>query len=377
MKSIILFGFFNSNNIGDRVISEIICRNLSSQFKVTCCSNEGDFVLYNKYVNEKLNLYEKIKHRICLCCGRLYKSPKYKAFIKTYKEALKHSSAIIFGGGNLLMDYSEKTLSFAKYNEYMTLANECGKKCYAISIGIGPFATAKQRKMAIRTLNKCRYVSFRDKSSYDLFINNGGEKKIAHISMDPVFTLPYVKKKVKTCDTIAVNIVNPYWYGSVYTGKVLNDYVRLIKQLSKKYPSMRIALFSTELNDMAGVKYVYSETCSRTNVFMERTEELDELKSLYDRSRVVIGTRMHSLIIAYSCKVPVVGLSWSEKVSSFFEIIDQPTRCIKLNDLGEKMGDVFRMIEDENVIWNFEHRVTKAKQLLLRDVKEIETNATD
>lgn len=377
MDTIVLFSFFNSNNVGDKAISEIFLQNLSKQYRVVCCSMEGNFHIHHKYVSEKLSIVQKIKRKVYIYAKRPYQSPRYKQFIKEYNEQLENASAIVLGGGNLLMDYSAKTASYTKIDEYIRLATQKGKQCFAFSIGIGPFATEEQLKKAIDTLNACKYISFRDEQSYQLFIDNGGKKDIAHIGMDPVFTLGYDNSNKKTRDAIAVNIVKPYWFGEKYQEKVLGDYTHLVKQLAVENPEKRIVLFTTELNDVEGMEQVYKASSYLKNVYTAQMLTVNELKELYDGSEIVIGARMHSLIIAYACRVPVVGLAWTKKVNSFFDIIHKPKRCLELKDLGDCVDKICGIIQEDDTVWDFESTIEKAHHLLQCDLEEINKHAAN
>ncbi|MBR3953238.1 MAG: polysaccharide pyruvyl transferase family protein [Oscillospiraceae bacterium] len=370
MDTVILFSFFNSNNIGDKAISETFLKNLSEKFKVIRCSNEGDFNVYNKYVGENLGIFERVKRKLLILCGKNYFSPRYKKFMKQYEEYLKDCKAVVIGGGNILMDYSEKTNSHKKLNEYIKIANEKGRKCYALSVGIGPFATEKQLENAVKTLEGCEYVSFRDKASYDLFIKGGGNPEKAKISIDPVFTLPYDGTKRKSDNIIAVNIVKPSWYGESYQEKTIDDYSRFIGFLAKRYPEKDIVLFSTETNDNEGMNRVFDANKNEKNVSLRQIGSIDELRDFYSRCSLVIGARMHSLIIAYSCRIPVTGLSWTSKVSEFFRIIGKPHRYVDLKALGGSFEKICKISEAEED-WDFDLLIKKAEELLKKDLEEI------
>ena len=375
MDTIILFSFFNSNNIGDREISGYFMENLSEYYHVIPCSNEGDFDIHNKYVAEELTLIEKIKRKICRYTNVKYLTPRYKDFIEKYKGKLDSVNFIVLGGGNVLMDYSDKTNSFTKYKEYLTFAKEKNVKCYALSIGIGPFSNKNQLKGAVETLNLCDYISFRDKQSYELFVNNGGNSNICEISIDPVISKEYERKSA--CNRIAINVVNPSWYGKDYCTKVFAGYVSLIENIAKQYPEKNISIFTTELNDISCLKRIYEKCSNLTNLEIRETFSIDQLTALYKDSEFVIGARMHSLIIAYACHVPIVGLSWSEKVSGFFNIINKREYCFDIIDLQRKIDEICNIVFCNKDKWEFSQIIDFANNLLNRDMEEIKYRETN
>ncbi|MCB0900334.1 MAG: polysaccharide pyruvyl transferase family protein, partial [Actinobacteria bacterium] len=49
---------------------------------------------------------------------------------------------------------------------------------------------------------------------------------------------------------------------------------------------------------------------------------------------VVVASRMHALIVAFTQGVPVLGLSWQQKVRSLFDLLDRQGQCVSFVDLN-------------------------------------------
>ena len=371
MKRILLFSFFNSNNIGDRAISTIFRETFETEYEVVCCSNEGSFNICDKYTPEEILFGERIKRKILCVLKKRYKSPMYKRFLDEYKNKLDKCSCVVFGGGNLMMDYSKKTNSSYKIQDYVEIAKAYGCKCYAFSIGIGPFASNIQAKRAAETLNMFDYITFRDKKSYDLFVNNGGIKGIAGISIDPVFSLSSIDSSNCDRNVIALNVINPTWFGVDNAKNILNQYCRFVLDLSERFPNNTISLFCTELTDRKAQEYIYDYVSDRNNVTVVDIYDIKQLNKLYSCSKIVLGARMHSLIIAYGHRVPVIGLSWTDKVCEFFSIIDKPERCFNIFEMCENKDRIFDLIE-VNEEWDFEPLINKSICSLSRALEVIE-----
>ena len=99
--------------------------------------------------------------------------------------------------------------------------------------------------------------------------------------------------------------------------------------------------------------------------------DLFSLQNLYLSSSLVIGARMHSLIIAFASYVRVIGLSWSQNVDSFFDIIGHSESVVPIEQLGENISYILDLITKEEQ-WDFDVVRNKADLLLMRDMKEIE-----
>ena len=372
MKNIILFSFFNSNNIGDKAISDYFYRSLQSKYNVICCSNEGNFDINGSYESERLVFFEKVKRKICIALGIRYQSPLYKIFLKKYKSLLETADLVILGGGNLLMDYARKSSSYQKILDYVKVANKKNVSVYALSIGIGPFATNRQLEGAVDVLNMCDYVSFRDQSSYDLYVQNGGNSQRSVVSIDPVFALPQKTIENPVQDKgISINIIDPFWFGEKYREAVRSAYINFIKHLSDCYPSTNIFLFATEKSDVAFLNDICRIFEGNDKINEVLVSDLFSLQNLYLSSSLVIGARMHSLIIAFASYVRVIGLSWSQKVDSFFDIIGHSESVVPIEQLGENISYILDLITKEEQ-WDFDVVRNKADLLLMRDMKEIE-----
>ena len=84
----------------------------------------------------------------------------------------------------------------------------------------------------------------------------------------------------------------------------------------------------------------------------------------------VIGARMHSLIIAYSCRICVIGLSWTDKVLGFFKKIDKTDCCFDIHKMDECSDKICDIVNGQNKDWNFEEVLLRAKESLDSDFRQ-------
>jgi len=49
---------------------------------------------------------------------------------------------------------------------------------------------------------------------------------------------------------------------------------------------------------------------------------MEDLLRVYSKTKVVIGSRMHSMIIAMTQGIPVIGLCWQAKIKSLFDMLE-------------------------------------------------------
>jgi len=73
----------------------------------------------------------------------------------------------------------------------------------------------------------------------------------------------------------------------------------------------------------------------KENVFLLRGDySPKELRAFFRQMDLVIGMRMHSLVLASTMNVPVIGIALSPKFHSFFKLIGQSEYLMTLNNVN-------------------------------------------
>ena len=371
MQTVLLFSFFNSNNIGDKAIAATFDRMLSDRFNVVKCSNEGNFDIAGRYVEESHGFGQRVRHKLDQLLGRRYMTPRYRAFLEKYGREIAGVDAVVIGGGNIMMDYTDSSRSYLKYRDYVSTARKAGKPCYALSVGIGPFRTDSQASDAVAVLDSCEYVSFRDAGSYDLFIRYGGDESRASIGYDPVFLTEKAVRSPEN-DTIALNVIDPKWDGTSDRDLLATSYASLASALAREYGEKKIVLFSTEKNDSGMMDRVMEKAGAQPGVSALAPSTLDELLDLYSRCSLMIGARMHSMIIAFSQDVPFIGLSWSGKTADLLARTDPAGARFDVSDFGGRIGEIVALAgEKMRSPTDNSGFIASAREAVLRDIARI------
>jgi len=160
----ILISFFNSYNIGDVVISDMLYKLLSKKYKVDKFSYTGGPLVLNDTNNVSVNnsnIKGKLKliisnalYRIHL--GVIIKKYSYinlkKIYLEEFESKICKNDILVIGGGNMIFDINKYSRSGFKFLKFIELAKKYNKKVFAISIGIGPFATQKQELNAVNVM---------------------------------------------------------------------------------------------------------------------------------------------------------------------------------------------------------------------------------
>src|SRR5690554_4034607 len=228
MKAI-LISFFNSNNIGDQLISQELPKMISEGFDLKCLDfSENLIPKTNSDVPNKTNP----KRKLSLFRYLLYKI-KFNLKIKEYRRLVKKVDLVFIGGGNMLFSHDKYSKLIYKFDKFTKIAIKSRKKVWAISLGIAPFVSSIQEAKAVNLIANCDYISFRDPKSLSIY-NKYINKPQAYLSIDPVFFLDYKLLDISN-HGIGINIINNLLIEESIAEyeKVNNNYLKLIERVKK------------------------------------------------------------------------------------------------------------------------------------------------
>jgi len=259
------------------------------------------------------------------------------------QETLARAELLLLGGGNMIFDLDGWTRSSDRFGYFADTARRSGTPAFGISLGIGPFASARQHKDACRALDRCEWLTFRDRSSLELYLEHGHQP--AEIGVDPVLLMEQVSDRRATpSNMLAWNLVDPRLLGGVDdVGRrnILCVHALAIRELVSD--GCAVELFSTDRADEPFLEeletLVGSPACR-----VRPITGITTLLEFYLEVDIVVASRMHALIVAFTQGVPVLGLSWQQKVRAFFDLVDRPGQCRSFLDLD--LGTLHALIDE-------------------------------
>lgn len=339
--SLNLISRFNTNNIGDIVIANTLKRELSQFGNINCISLFGRPKFHQ-------NVETTIKYK---------KNRKSNSFLETILRniqkniflnwGIKKGSFVIIGGGNAMVDVKATTLSASRFIPYINAAKKKNCSLAAIDIGIGPFVNDKQKKMAIDILNQMKFISFRDEYSKKLYEDSNGTT-LNILSVDPAFFFMEKEnaKKLLLRRKIGINLLNRSLIenNEELVSKCLEGYWNLGNKLAELL-NADIFYYVTDETDIPFLEKI--ESCIQDErLHVKYIEGVHDLLQFYDEIDVVIGTRMHSIILAYSRHVPIVGLNWQNKVSDLFSLLECQDRLFTFDELNINFTSIISTIAE-------------------------------
>lgn len=353
MKAVVI-SYFKSSNIGDCILSKCLLEQFQNYFeceKVTYSLEPFEYTDINQIDEIKLNFAADIKSNILSFLKKIglnrlsenyYWHKKYlSSFDKSKIEyIISQCDIVIIGGGNMIFDLESGCLSAGRFKYFAKIAKKHKKPLLVSSIGIGPFVNDNQVNKAIQALNYADFISFRDKNSLSIFNKYGG--KNGFISSDPAFLFP--KKNIeKKKRFVGINIINP----SLLRMKnseieiITNRYIDLIQQL--KGHGNSVIVFTTEIRDF---KYA-NEIANKIGIDVQNIDSIKKLVDIYNEIFVIVGTRMHSMITAFTQEIPIIGLEWQPKIGELFKYLNITEFCQPI--LSFSIEKIHKQIEDIKV----------------------------
>jgi len=289
-----VIGYYGFGNLGDELLLSSFLQNMKE------IAPSAEINVYSKYPQDTKKTYN------------------VNAIPRNNFLAVKDYDILVFGGGGLIQNSTSiKSLMF--YLLHVVLAKFYRKKVVLLAQGIGPLSGRFAKIISRIIINMTDLITVRDESSKSLLKSIGVTKPI-EVTADLVFSLEF---PIEKNSSHAIGI-------SVRSANVASDKYRL--EISKfiKYlmgMSKSVVLLCLKEEDILEAKKINELLANQVDI-VSPMQVVNKMRSL----DVIIGMRLHSLILATMMKIPFVALSYDPKVASFAAMANQ--RYIDLKDLS-------------------------------------------
>jgi len=242
-----------------------------------------------------------------------------KVLYATMEEDIRRCTALLsVGGDNYSLDYGVPK-RFVHMNR---LAHNFGKPIVIWGASIGPFTTnpAFEKLIVSHLKNEVDLILVREKASRDYLGSLGISGNVERVG-DPAFLL-----KATPCPINRLGFELPEHFITFSTGAMMAKYVtggsgtrwalccrETIIALTKK-TGLPIVLVPHVEADHAFFQTIINGGGSTGNIhLLNRQLTAAEMKWVIGKSELLVGSRMHATIAAYSAGVPVLSLAYSIK----------------------------------------------------------------
>jgi polysaccharide pyruvyl transferase CsaB len=320
MKRILISGYYGFGNLGDEMILEAMVsdmRGLMPDIELIVLSGSP----------------EETAHRYSV------RSLRYDDYIGIFS-ALRGADLFISGGGGLIQDITSQR-SLLYYLGLIGLAELLRVPVMVYAQGIGPVNSALGRAAVKKALNRVSLISLRDSESKADLERMGVTEPSKVVVSDPALGLDGFRGRIKDKSGMSVGIAIREWKGAF-------EYKKVVALLCDKLiDEKRAEIFFVPFHqprDTAASQDVMRMMHNKRATLCEWKDRGD-ITSIFSQLDLLIGMRLHALILAALNGVPVVGISYDPKVDRFVESIGQKiageAQTLRVNQLEEAVREVY------------------------------------
>lgn len=364
-----IIGNYGNNNNGD----EAILLGLLTQLVHHLHINRDDIVVFSHNPEDTTKRYGVRAERL------LYKKNKRPSFFHTFKQywnVIRHIDVLIIGGGGLLMDMYKRDAPL--YGVLGILARYAGCRVVIYGVGAGPIQTTIGR-FFIRQLLKCACsISVRDDDSKHLLRRIGIKKPIDVIG-DPAFYVPISSPRQKSSDIrrVAVTAV-PYFshkYWPIYDQNKYSEYIQgMADSLDEliEHVDVDVTFFSTKFpQDVEVTRHIIErmQHVHRVKIVDDHLHPQDIIDICMDHD-IVIGTRLHSLILSVLSHTPIIGIGYHHKVFHFMKMIGEESYFLPISELQQKDRLLYAVREMQREWIDIQERICKRAEEMKKEASK-------
>ncbi len=349
MKRVFIFGYYGFHNIGDEAILEAIVeefREILPDVNITVLS-------YN--ASETSNRYQ-------------IAAVSRNRFWEVIK-SIKNANLVMSGGGSILQDVTSSR-SLMYYLGIIFLAKLMGKKVAFYGNGFGPILRPSNQWLVKHIINYVDLITVRDVESREV-MQQLGIKQPIHVTADAAFMLKTLNMDLseshRDLHSRKVAISVRQWKNKEQYVPILaacaDELVQKgyeIFMIPMQTPSDRIISEEIILQMQSPAKIINSKPTPK------------EMIGLIAGMDFVIGMRLHSLIFSTIACVPMIGLAYETKITSFLKMVEQPcagnVETLTLDDMMMTTSEFLENMDNYRAKishYNHELKMKSAKNTLL------------
>ena len=248
--------------------------------------------------------------------------------------AIRQSDLFLSGGGGLFQDVTGLG-SVPYYGALLWLAKRMGLPTMVFGQGLGPLRLSPNRFLLKQILKGTDAISVRDPDSYGMLQKMGLPAGQIHQCADPVLTLQpaHYSQVQQILSQEGVDLNRPVIGISIrpwptWFEKQLKAFTSVLAQFAARINAQLLLIpFQPEHDTWMCHEAAYSLR-TRPNSYVPPVHVLEgqygpiEMQGIIGQMDMIVGMRLHALIMAASQGVPAVGLVYDPKVRHFAESVN-------------------------------------------------------
>ncbi|MGI6678086.1 MAG: polysaccharide pyruvyl transferase CsaB [Dehalobacterium sp.] len=307
MKKVVLSGYYGFNNIGDEAVLIAIVQALKKEIPDV----EITVLSYDPPRTEKqLKVKAVNRWRLSQIIG-----------------AIKECDLFISGGGSLLQDVTGKK-SILYYLGIITIALWWKKPTMIYAQGIGPVQSSWARKLVGQVLNKMDLISVRDEASRADLSAMGVTRPPMYVTVDPVMGLergediPIMNKipLLNEDDRRMVGISLRQW-----PGLDLKECAKFADYLAEQ--GFKVVFLPFHFPEDISVCRDAAKLMQQENYLIKDNLTPMEMMHVVGKMDLVVGMRLHALIMSGAQGVPFLAIEYDPKVGRYANLMGTEPAC--------------------------------------------------
>ena len=294
---------------------------------------------------------------------------------------MRHTQLYINGGGSLMQDItSSRSLWFYLFTIWC--AKRLDNKVMMYGCGIGPVLHPSNRKLTALVLqNSVDAITLRDAHSKAELDDMGVTKPNVALSADPTVILPPAPPEIID-GLMESQGLDP---NGRYLGLALRSWrgfpakAHLFGALAdlawEKYGLTPVFLSIEPKLDIPAAQLAAAHIRKAPYRIIEHSGPSSQTIGLFSRMQVVVSMRLHALVFAAGQHVPVVGVVYDQKVSSFLSYIGQDLYCdlnnVSFETLSTHLDAAYQRIDDKEFLRGCVEQLLTAESINSQVAKEL------
>lgn len=300
-------------------------------------------------------------------------------------QTIARADLFVWAGGNMLQDKSS-LLDIPRTLIPVAIAAAFSKPVVLYGIDAGPISSFLGRFLVRKVVNQVDLITIRESYSARLLSSIGVTKPRLHVTADPAFTL--TPSRDVNIDALfrKHHIIHgkPIFVFAVRKGLLREDTGGIIPMTLRRRLNLiprsyrrdlsnyvdRLAATADKLYERFGAQILLIPMDvtpnNRDDLFckaiLERMKHKENARMLCDdfspeelfavlkKASIVIGGRLHALILAASVGVPIIGICYvgngSGKITKFMKMIKQDRFCTDIYNIVDGNEDIFALVEE-------------------------------
>ncbi|MBP3931386.1 MAG: polysaccharide pyruvyl transferase family protein [Peptostreptococcaceae bacterium] len=326
---IVMNGFYGAGNFGDDIIMLSIINSIREHKP-----------------DEKFVIIAISAHKVPLILNNIEVISRWD--INKITQVISQCDLLITGGGGIFQDYSGFDVAYHMtkrdtgidfYTVPMEIAYLLSKPIMVYGVGIGPISNPIYERYFKISIPWANRITVRDITSLEIAKELVPDLNV-EFTVDPAinFLKHYNNYSEYILDNKEyVGICLRHWHlmSSEEVDRFTSNIAKSIDYINTKY-NLDVVLFpfcNTKNDDELLIK-VYNKVLNKNRVLVKPNISMHDAVGILHKLKLLIGMRLHSLLVQSTLNIPCIGISYDDKVYEYMKLLELEAYSVNLNEVS-------------------------------------------